>query len=63
MKQQILVLKVIYEDDSTMNGALISAPADWQWDELTGDSIEVLAAGPITQITPIEAEVRRRLRG
>lgn len=53
MQRQIVVLEVFTDEDAP--------PAEWDWTELVGDPVTVLAGGPIEVVSPIEAEIRRRL--
>jgi len=43
---QILVIEVIYDPDEDPTLITKSSPAEWDWQELIGETVAILAAGP-----------------
>jgi hypothetical protein len=50
MREQVIVLRVRYEQDD--EGLTIKdAPSAWDWSELAGEDVVVVAAGPVVDVT------------
>jgi hypothetical protein len=51
-RRQIVVLEVVYDPDDDPTMISKSPPAEWDWQELTGEQVVVLAAGPEQIVDP-----------
>ena len=54
MKSQVVVLRVVYDDeleDPAFGDGRRTDPANWKWSELADDQCEVIGWGPIKEET------------
>lgn len=50
MKEQIVVLRIRYDPEEDSTQVAKSEAATWDWGDLVGEDVEVIAAGPEKEV-------------